>query len=99
MKTIKIEQCNGYEIGIRTVLVHDGNGRPEAEADATSAGGYAAFVQIARDGEVCVDWHMPQRQRRCATREDAEAQAMDYAIRLVERRPFDGPPPDFPEAA
>ncbi|MFP4894257.1 hypothetical protein [Paraburkholderia sp. EG304] len=97
MKTIKIEQCNGYEIGIRTVLVHDGNRTPEA--DATSAGGYAAFVQIARDGEVCVDWHMPQRLRRWAAREDAEAQAKDYAVHLVERRPFDRPPPDFPQAA
>ncbi|MPW23739.1 hypothetical protein GCT13_45410 [Paraburkholderia sp. CNPSo 3157] len=96
MKTVRIEQCNGYEIRMRTILVHDARNMPCAEAPA--AAGYAAFAQIARDGEIYVDWHLPQRHRRCG-REQAEAQALGYAVRLVERRPFDGPPPDFPEAA
>jgi len=97
MKTVRIEQCNGYEIRMRTILVHDARNMPCSKAPA--AGGYAAFVQIARDGEIYVDWRLPQRDRRWTSREEAEAQALGYAVRLVERRPSDGPPPDFPEAA
>ncbi|AFT90035.1 hypothetical protein [Paraburkholderia phenoliruptrix] len=97
MKTVRIERRNGYEIRIRTILVHDARNMPCVEGPA--AGGHAAFVQIAREGEIYVDWHLPRRHKRWASREEAEAQALDYAVRLVERRPFDGPPPDFPEAA
>lgn len=56
-------------------------------------------VRIAREGEIYVDWHLAQRHKRWARREEAEAQALGYALRLVERRPFDGPPADFPEVA
>lgn len=46
-----------------------------------------------------MNWHLPRLGHRWPSREQAEAEALDYAIRLVERRPFEGPPSDVPEAA
>ena len=97
MVTVRIEQRNGYDIRIRTVPVRGARDMPRAEGPGAS--GYAALAQMAREGEIYVDWHLPQRHRCSARREEAEAQAPGYALRLVERCPFDGPPPDFPEAA
>jgi hypothetical protein len=96
MKPVRTEQRNGYDIRIRTRLVHDTSNEPGAEAPV--AGGHAAFVQIARDGEIHVDWHLPRNYKGSANRDEAEAQALDYAVRLVERRPFDGPASELPEA-
>ncbi|WP_240057166.1 hypothetical protein [Paraburkholderia azotifigens] len=95
MKPVKTEQRNGYDIRIRTLPVHDMRNAPGAAAPM--AVGHAAFVQIARDGEIYVDWHLPRNYKGSASRDEAEAQALDYAVRLVERRPFDGPVPKFPE--
>ncbi|CAG9229589.1 conserved hypothetical protein [Paraburkholderia sabiae] len=96
MKPVRTEQRNGYDIRIRTLLVHDARNAPGAAAPV--AVGHAAFVQIARDGEIYVDWHLPRNYEGSASRDEVEAQALDYAVRLVERRPFDGPAPELPEA-
>ncbi|NVI07523.1 hypothetical protein [Paraburkholderia youngii] len=73
--------------------------RNMACAERPAKGDYAALVQIAHEGKFYVDWHLPQCHQRWASREQAEAQALGYAVRLLERRPFHGPSPDFPEAA
>jgi hypothetical protein len=59
----------------------------------------AAFVQIGRDGETVVDWTLRRPGQRRPSRDEAEADAMAYAVRLVDHRPFGGPPSDVPEAA
>lgn len=92
MKPVRTEQRNGYDIRIRTLLVHDR--RNAAGAAAPVAGGHAAFVQIAREGEIYVDWHLPRNYKGSVSRDEAEAQAPNYAVRLVEPRPFDGPAPE-----
>lgn len=97
MKSVRVETRNGYEIRLRTVMIR--NGHRAACTGATAARGYVAFVQIAREGEVFVHWHLPRLGHRWPSREQAKAEALDYAIRLVERRPFEGPPSDVPEAA
>ena len=97
MKLVRIEARNGYEIRLRAVLARHGcNATCTGE---TASGGYVAFVQIAKDGEIFVNWHLPRSCRRWPTREQAEADALDYAIRLAERRPFTGPPSDVLGAA
>jgi len=95
MKTLRTETRNGYEIRLRTV--HARHGRRAACTAGAGAGGYVAFVQIAREGEVFVNWHLPRFCRHWPDREKAEAEALDYTARLVDRRPFDGPPSDVPE--
>ncbi|GJH02828.1 hypothetical protein [Paraburkholderia terrae] len=92
MKPVRTEKRNGYDIRIRTLPVH--YTRNAAGAAAPMAVGHAAFVQIAREGEIYVDWHLPRNYEGSVSRDDAEAQALDYAVRLVERRPFDGPAPE-----
>ncbi|MBP0593578.1 hypothetical protein J8I87_28575 [Paraburkholderia sp. LEh10] len=96
MKTVRTEARNGYEIRLRTIRIH---GHRAACTGASWAGGYVAFVQIVREGEVIANWHQPRVCRLRTSREKAEAEALQYAVRLVDRRPFDGPPPDIPEAA
>jgi hypothetical protein len=94
MKPVRTEQRNGYDIRIRTLFVHDTRNAPGAAAPV--AGSHAAFVQIAREGEIYVDSHLPRNYKGSASRGDAETQALDYAARLAERRPFDGPAPEVP---
>jgi len=97
MKPVRTGQRNGYDIRIRTLLVHDTHNAPVAAVPV--AVGHAAFVQIARDGEIYVDWHLPRNYKGSASRDEAEAQALEYAVRLVERCPFDGPISKFREGA
>ena len=53
MNSVRIETRNGYEIRLRTLLVCHGGGAPDMAGRAED--GYAAFVQIGRDGETVVD--------------------------------------------
>ena len=62
MKPVRTEQRNGYDIRIRTLLVHDTHNAPVAAVPV--AVGHAAFVQIARDGEIYVDWHLRRNYKR-----------------------------------
>ena len=99
MNSVRIETRNGYEIRLRTLLVCHGGGAPDMAGRAED--GYAAFVQIGRDGETVVDWTLPRPRQRRPSRDEAEADAdaLAYAVRLVDHRPFGGPPSDVPEAA
>jgi hypothetical protein len=63
------------------------------------ASGYVSLVKIDRDVETYVEWHRSTLCRPRGTREGAEEEALQYAFRLVDRRPFDGPPPGMPVAA
>lgn len=97
MNSVRIETCNGYEIRLRTLLVCHGGGAPDMAGRAEDA----AFVQIGRDGETVVDWTLRRPGQRRASRDEAEADAdaPAYAVRLVDHRPFGGPPSGVPEAA
>lgn len=97
MNSMRIETRNGHEIRLRTLLVCHGGREPRRDGSAMD--GYAAFVQIEREGETVVDWHLPRPRQRRASCEEAEADALAYAIRVVERRPFGGPQSDVPEVA
>jgi hypothetical protein len=94
---MRTERHNGYDIHIKAVRVHQGGGAELARD--RSRDGYVPLVEIERNDEVYVDWHRPKVCAPCDTREQAEADAIAYAARLVERRPFDGPPPGLPIAA
>ncbi|MGF6291401.1 hypothetical protein QFZ98_003261 [Paraburkholderia youngii] len=50
-------------------------------------GDYAALVQIAHEGELYVDWHLPQCHQRWASREQAEAQALGLRSRTARASP------------
>lgn len=97
MNTVRTAQKNGYDIRVKAVRVH--RGARATLAPERAFDGYVPLVEIARDDEVYVDWHRPKPCPPRATRDQAEADALAYAARLVERRPFDGPPPGVPLAA
>ena len=97
MNTVRTEQKNGYEIRVKAVRVH--RGARAAPPREHAFDGYVPLIEIARDGEVYVDWHRPKPCPPRTTRDEAEADALAYATRLIERRPFGGPPPGLPAAA
>ncbi len=87
---------NGLEIRMHTLVVR--HVRTAAYPWQTAENGYLVFVQVVRDGEVFVNWHLPWLRRRWPSREKAESEALEYAVRLVDSRPFRAPPPDVAEA-
>ncbi|MBB5404792.1 hypothetical protein HDG41_006888 [Paraburkholderia sp. JPY162] len=62
--------------------------RNMACAEGPAKGDYASLVQIAHEGELYVDWHLPQCHQRWASREQAEAQALGCSsvARFTDRR-------------
>ncbi|WP_213309288.1 hypothetical protein [Paraburkholderia sacchari] len=96
MDPVRVEMRNGLEIRMHTLGVRDV--RTAACPELTAVNGYLVFVQVVRDGEVFVNWHLPWLCRRWPSREEAESEALEYAVRLVDRRPFRGPRPDVTEA-
>lgn len=91
MNVTRTETRNGYEIRVKAVRVHPGARAFLPRERAFD--GYVPLVEIERDGEIYVDWHRPKPCPPRDTRDEAEADAFAYATRLVERRPFDEPPP------
>ncbi|CAB3807532.1 hypothetical protein LMG28688_06565 [Paraburkholderia caffeinitolerans] len=96
MEPVRVEMRNGLEIRMRTLVVR--HVRTAACPERAVVNGYLVFVQVVRDGEVFVNWHLPWLCRRWLSREEAESEALEYAVRLVDRRPYRGPPPDVTEA-
>lgn len=89
MDSMRTETLNGYDIHVKAVMVHQGRGA--LLAGESRDDGYVPLVAIERDGEAYVDWHRPKQCRPRATRQQAEEDALAYASRLVDQRPFDGP--------
>ncbi|PVX85710.1 hypothetical protein C7402_103287 [Paraburkholderia unamae] len=96
MEQVRIEMRNGLEIRMHTLVVR--HVRTAACPERTAVKGYLVFVQVVRHGEVLVNWHLPGLCRRWPGREEAESEALEYAVRLVDCRPFRGPPPDVTAA-
>ena len=96
MERVRVEMRNGLEVRMHTMAVR--HVRPAACPERTAANGSLVFVQVVKDGKVFVNWHLPRLCRRWSSRAEAESEALEYAVRLVNRRPFCGPPPDVVEA-
>ena len=96
MERVRVEMRNGLEIRMHTLVVR--HVRTAACPERTAANGYLVFVQVVRDGEVFVNWHLPWLCRRWPSREEAESEALEYAVRLVDSHPLRAPLPDVAEA-
>lgn len=96
MEPVRVEMRNGLEVRMYTLVVR--HVRMAACPERTAAHGYLVFVQVVRDGEVFVNWHLPWLCRRWPSHKKAEPEALKYAVQLVDRHPFRGPPPDVTEA-
>lgn len=97
MNTIRSEKRNGYDVHVKVVQVHRGSSTMQDSRLPTA--GYVPLVQICRDDEVVVEWHVPKCYRPRSLRKEAGDDALAYASKLVEQRPFDGPPSGVPVAA
>ncbi|AXF25612.1 hypothetical protein CUJ89_34775 [Burkholderia pyrrocinia] len=85
MENVTREPWKGHQINIRAVPVR------YIQTPASAPDGYVAVVQICLNGEVLADWHLPRYGELWRSRQEAEREAMQYAVRLINRGVFDEP--------
>lgn len=85
MKDVTQESWKGHQINIHAVPVRYIQ-TPESAPD-----GYVAIVQICLNGDVPADWHLPRYGERWRSRQEAEREAMQYAVQLINRGVFGEP--------
>jgi hypothetical protein len=73
------ELWKGYAIHIRTIPVR------HIVTRVSAPDGYIAIVQIERQGQVLADWHQPRYSERWVTAREAQRDALEYAVRLIDR--------------
>lgn len=79
MKDVTQESWKGHQINIRAVPVR------HIQTPVSAPDGYVAIVQICMNGEVLADWHLPRYGERWRSRQEAERDAMQYAVQLINR--------------
>ncbi|WP_232454511.1 DUF6566 family protein [Burkholderia ubonensis] len=47
--------------------------------------GYIAIVRIDRNDEVLADWHLPRFGERWTSPAEAQRNAVEYAVKLIDR--------------
>ncbi|WP_232434779.1 DUF6566 family protein [Burkholderia ubonensis] len=47
--------------------------------------GYVAIVRIDRNDEVLADWHLPRFGERWTSAAEAQRNAVEYAVKLIDR--------------
>ncbi|WP_232454243.1 DUF6566 family protein [Burkholderia ubonensis] len=47
--------------------------------------GYIAIVRIDRNDEVLADWHLPRFGERWTSAAEAQRNAVEYAVKLIDR--------------
>jgi hypothetical protein len=89
MDNVKNETWKDYDIGIQTIPVQQFVTR-QSVPDA-----YVAIVRIAARGETLADWHLPRYAEPWKSQPEAQRDALDYAVKLIESgvfaTPGDGP--------
>ncbi|WP_232444915.1 DUF6566 family protein [Burkholderia ubonensis] len=50
--------------------------------------GYIAIVRIDRNDEVLADWHLPRFGERWTSAAEAQRNAVEYAVKLIDRGVF-----------
>ncbi|MFM0095636.1 hypothetical protein PQQ87_08485 [Paraburkholderia nemoris] len=85
MENVTQEFWKGHQINIRSVPVR------YIQTPVSAPDGYVAIVQISTNGEVLADWHLPRYGDRWRSPQEAEREAMQYAMQLINRGVFGEP--------
>jgi hypothetical protein len=85
MKDVIQEPWKGHQINIRAVPVR------HIQTPVSVPDGYVAIVQICMNGDVLADWHLPRYSERWRSPQEAEREAMQYAVHLINLGVFDEP--------
>lgn len=79
VESVTQESWKGHQINIRTVPVR------YIHTPVSAPDGYVAIVQICMNGDVLADWHLPRYGERWRSQQEAEREAMQYAVQLINR--------------
>ncbi|RQR51418.1 hypothetical protein DIE19_29325 [Burkholderia sp. Bp9126] len=69
----------GHAIRIRTIPVR------QIVTRMSIPDGYIAIVRIDRNDEVLADWHLPRFGERWTSVAEAQRDAVEYAVKLIDR--------------
>ncbi|CAN0626717.1 conserved protein of unknown function [Burkholderia multivorans] len=73
------ESWKGHAIHIRTIPVR------RIVTRLSAPDGYIAIVRIERNDEVLADWHLPRFSERWTSAAEAQRDAVEYAVKLIDR--------------
>ncbi|AXL48583.1 hypothetical protein DSC91_003316 [Paraburkholderia caffeinilytica] len=73
------ESWKGHAIRIRTIPVR------QILTRMSAPDGYIAIVRIDRNDEVLADWHLPRFSERWTSAAEAQRDAVEYAVKLIDR--------------
>jgi hypothetical protein len=86
MPDVMQEFWKGHTIHIRAIPVM------EIVARVSAPDGYIAIVRIERGGEIWADWHLPRFSERWTSAAEAQRDALEYAVKLIDRGVPGAPP-------
>jgi hypothetical protein len=73
------ESWKGHLINILTIPVR------QIVTRISAPDSYIAIVRIERSGEVLADWHLPRFSEHWASAAEAQRDAVEYAVKLIDR--------------
>ncbi|WP_232490312.1 DUF6566 family protein [Burkholderia ubonensis] len=79
MSDVMQESWKGHAIRIRTIPVR------QIVTRMSTPDGYIAIVRIDRNDEVLADWHLPRFSERWTSAAEARRNAVEYAVKLIDR--------------
>ncbi|UXU85405.1 DUF6566 family protein [Burkholderia sp. S-53] len=79
MSDVMQESWKGHAIRIRTIPVR------QIVTHMSIPDGYIANVRIDGNDEVLADWHLPRFSERWGTAAEAQRDALEYAVKLIDR--------------
>lgn len=79
MSDVVQESWKGHVILVRTIPVR------QVVTRMSIPDGYIAIVRIGRNDEVLADWHLPRFSERWGTAAEAQRDAFEYAVKLIDR--------------
>lgn len=79
MSDVMQESWKGHAIRIRTIPVR------QIVTRMSAPDGYIAIVRIDRNDEVLADWHLPRFGERWTSAAEAQRNAVEYAVKLIDR--------------
>lgn len=74
----------------RTVRIHVFPVR-RIETRNSAPGGYIATVKVEKSGQILVDWHLPFFSERWLSEGEAQRDAFEYAVKLIDSGVLDEP--------
>lgn len=78
MSDVMQESWKGHAIRVRTIPVR------QVVTRLSTPDGYIAIVRIDRNDEVLADWHLPRFSERWAIAAEAQRDAVEYAVKLID---------------